>query len=178
MIRDNKALHCDAVNRARERNRSTKENKIMKSVIAVTLIALSMVATCFAKKADSVVLLPKDAVIEGTTKYYKEKGFIGSWNQPENTIKFKVPELNEGKYKILVKYAAPDDNGGKISVKLNDEEFKRAFGSTGGWGILDEKSVGYLKHPGGLVDITLTILQQNEKNKAVINLHSMTLEKM
>ncbi len=70
-----------------------------------------------------------------------------------------------------------DAFGGKVSTKLNDQEFKRTYGSTGSWQATINKPVGYFGHGGGPVDIDLAILRQNGENQALIDLHALTLEK-
>lgn len=151
--------------------------KSTKQLITIHLTLLSVVAACYAKEPTKIILQAEDAHIEGTIKYYKEHNFIGHWHRPEDVIHFKISDLDDGKYKVITKYACPDENGGKISIKLNIQEFKRTFGATGSWSTPIDKTIGYFEHEGGPVDISLTILKQN-REKAVIDLHALTLEKM
>ncbi|MCF7816624.1 MAG: hypothetical protein K9M54_01980 [Kiritimatiellales bacterium] len=152
--------------------------KSMKQVI-IHLILFSVATACYAKAPDRIVLRGGDANIEGTIlRYWQDTNHLGNWFRPEDIIRLKIPELDEGKYKAIIKYACPDENGGKVSIKFNEQEFKRTFGSTGSWQTTMNKTIGYFEHDGGSVDIAMTILKQNGENQAVIDLHSMTLEKM
>ncbi|MGE4489703.1 MAG: hypothetical protein AB7E95_09185 [Kiritimatiellales bacterium] len=147
----------------------------MKTLSAL-LIILSVINICYGAETADTVLLPKDAVIQGTILNYNND-HLGNWRQCEDLIRFNIPQLDKGKYKVIIKYAAPDDRGGRVSIKLNDCEFKKTFGGTGGWGAPYKENIGYYKHSGGAVDITLQILDPNTKWEAVIDIYSITLEK-
>ncbi|MCF7864308.1 MAG: hypothetical protein K9L89_05925, partial [Kiritimatiellales bacterium] len=123
------------------------------------------------------VLLPDDAVIEGTIRNLRTDGVIGYWNRPEDHIRFNIPELDMGTYRITAKYAAPAGYGGKVSFRLNDTKLEKKFSPTGGWRVSGEATVGDFEHLGGSLDITLTMLEQNGTNLVVIDLYSLTLEK-
>jgi hypothetical protein len=152
--------------------------KTINQAIAIHLAVLGIVTACYAKKPSQIVLTGGDANIEGTTiSYWKENNHLGHWSRPEDIIRFKIPELDEGKYKAVIKYACPDEHGGKVSIKFNEQEFKRTFGATGSWASTINKTIGYFEHDGGQVDISLTILKQSGENQIVIDLHTLTLEK-
>ena len=151
----------------------------MKKVIAIYLTLFGLVVACYAEQATQLVLRGEDANIEGTIlRHWPDTNHLGNWLRPEDIIRFKIPGLEQGKYKVSTRYGCPDEFGGKVSIKLNNQEFKRTFGSTGSWQATIIKPVGYFEHSGGAVDIALTILRQNGENQAVIDLHALTFEKM
>lgn len=148
----------------------------MKKTVPVILTLLTLCLNLHAKETQSIVLGPAEAnIVETTIRNYKTH--LGNWNRPEDIIRFKVDQLDAGKYKIITVHACPDEHGGKVAIKLNDKEFKRTFGATGGWGHPLKKTIDFYEHTGGPVDISLTILKQNGQNQYVIDLYSLTLEK-
>lgn len=147
----------------------------MKKEIVAILAGLIMLGTCYAEETKEVVLLPKDASIEGTIINY-DNDHLGNWRQSEDLIKFNIPNLKKGKYRVILKYSAPDDLGGRILVKINDLEIKETLGGTGGWGAPYPKKLENIKHPGGAVDITLQILKARTEWQPVIDVYSITFE--
>lgn len=150
----------------------------MKRIILLIIAIATTLMTSIARESEKIVLLPKDAIIEGDITISKN-GHIGRWRRIEDEIKFKIPELKQGKYKIIIEYSAANNelNGGDISFQFNDEIYKESFGATGGWLLHEGQTIGYYKHSGGPLDITLTIIKPTMKNKASINVFSLILEK-
>lgn len=122
-----------------------------------------------------VVLMPDDAVIEGYIRNYRERGYLGYWTRPEDRIRFNVPDLKPGTYKIALDHVCPRQ-GGEVSFKFNDQEFKQTFTSSENKYEPEHRTIGYYEHQGGPVEINLNILKQNVEHKAVIKLYALTLE--
>jgi len=150
----------------------------MKKIKIASLIALTLAAACYAKESSPVILLPEDATVTGKEiQLQKRQNRIVEWKYPEDTIRFKVPELEEGKYKIFIKYSARESGGGKILIRLNGDTIKEKFKSTGSRDATNEKKAGCFEHEGGPVTITLSILDMNYEDASIMDLYSFTLQK-
>ena len=149
----------------------------MRRIVLMMLALAAIAASGTAKDSEPVVLTSKDAIIQGKARHYREEGFIGRWHRPKDEIQFYVSPLEKGKYKVHIIYGAPGENGGKVQVKLNDEEFEDFYGDTGGWEVQRKKKIGNIKHPGGSMDIRLNITEQRREDEAVINVFSIIFEK-
>jgi hypothetical protein len=149
----------------------------MKRIMLVILFSLLASLNTFSKDTSVITLTPKDAILEGSVRTGDSFESLGWWRYPKDKIRYTIPELDEGKYKVTIKYSVQAGYGGQASIKLNDRTFKKRFEDTGGWGKPDEKRLGYIDHEGGELNVILSILEQNYENNTLMNVYTLTLEK-
>ena len=68
-------------------------------LILIALITANVSLSLAKDQISTLILLAKDASIEGPTAINEAAGCITYWDRAQDKIRFKIPELGEGKYK-------------------------------------------------------------------------------
>lgn len=131
---------------------------VMKRLIAEVVMCVGLCGALCAQASEEIVLLAKDAKIDGpTAKYDPAAKAIRYWGSTNVIVSWSVQLPARGSYRIFMTYAAPKPaTEGELSIGELRTKFLPV--STGGWGKYSEQDIGpvLLRKPGS-VELSLQL---------------------
>ena len=143
----------------------------MKYIITVCILTCSILTTSFG----DITLLPKDVEINkgGALKYQGKPSRIGNWKREIDYITFQIPDLNKGKYKLILQYTAGKKTGGQIQIEFNEQQYKKTIREVDNANEPHNLELGIAEHTGGAVTIKIKALRITKQK--LLTFHGLKL---